>query len=253
VSISIAVWGASGSGKTCLAVKLAQAMIERDTSVLLLLADRVTPPLPCIAPPHIFTNKRSLGSVLAAPHPSSALLRFHLIGVEDMPLLHMLGFLKGENALDYPQPQPEQSRTLLEVAATLVDIVISDCGTALPWDALSLTAIRQADYSLCLMNPNLKTVSYLSSQLALTTEGQKESQQSWRLLNHAGDNDRVADVFASTDYELPFCPELAEQAAEGELLQPLSKKASRRYLQIVEQLTEDILYNKTKRGVDYET
>ena len=252
MGIMAAVWGGPGSGKTSLSVKLAQQITEQDRSVLLLLADRLAPPLPCLAEPRVFTNKRSFGSVLAAPQPNAALLRFHLIGVKDAPNLHLLGFLKGESALDYPQPTEAQSKLLLEVAADLADVLIVDCGTALPWDALSLTAVRQSDISLCVMNPELKTVSYLSSQLSLTDEGQKEGRQQWRTLNRIRDAGVRAEAFADVDYELPYCPELAEQAAMGDLLQPLTKKTSRRYLETLDKLTEAILYHKKERTYDYE-
>ena len=252
MGVTVAAWGAPGSGKTTLSVKLAQAVMEQGRSVLLLLADRLAPPLPCLAEPRAFTNKRSLGGVLAAPRPNAALLRFHLMDVEDAPGLHILGFLKGENALAYPQPDAEQSKSLLEVASSLADVAIVDCGTALPWDALSLTAIRQADHALCLMPPELKTVCYLSSQLPITTEGQKEGQRQWRLLNRINETGVVAEAFAGVDFELPYCPELAGQAAQGELLQPLEKKFSRRYLQALNELAEAILYNKNMRGIDYE-
>lgn len=240
MGLLISVWGASGCGKTSLAVKLAQYLAEEDISVLLLLADRVTPPLPQLAPGRRFTNKRSLGSVFAANTPNAPLLRFHTMGVEDVPSLSVLAMLKGENACSYPEPHQEQASALLAILPELAELVLVDCGAALPWDTLSLTAIRQADLSLCLLNPDLKTVSFLSSQLPLTEAAAKDGQRRLRVLNHVTETDVAAEVFNDADIELPWCRELTEQSALGELLDPLRSKAGRRYLQCLSALTEQI-------------
>jgi|GEM_PF-2881396 len=248
MGMTVAVWGGSGSGKTSLAVKLAQCLTEREKQVILLLADRVAPPLPCLADPRFLTNKRSLGSVLAAPVPSEALIRFHLIGVESDPRLSVLGLLKGESANSYPKPRVEQSKSLLRALRKMADVVITDCCTALSWDSLSLAAAQQADHSLCLMTPELKTVCYLSSQLPLVNEGRDASQRQWELLNQPAEERIAAQAFADADFELPYCRELSEQSALGELLRPLGKKAGRHYLQELSALTEELFSNNIERG-----
>ena len=243
MGMTVAVWGGSGSGKTSFSVKLAQCLTEREKQVILLLADRITPSLPCLADPRFLTNKRSLGSVLAAPVPSEALIRFHLIGCESDPRLSILGLLKGESAGSYPEPRADQVEALLRLLREMADVVIADCCTALSWDALSLTAVRQADHSLCLMMPELKTVSYLSSQFPLVNKGRDEGQRQWKLLNQPAEEGIAAQAFVDSDFDLPYCRELAEQSVLGELLQPLGKKAGRHYLQALSAFAEELLAN----------
>lgn len=239
----VALWGAPGSGKTAISVKLAQLVCGQGCRVLLLLADRIAPPLPTLAGGQRLTNLRSLGSVLAAASPTPALVRFHLAGVESQPQLSILGLLKGENPRSYPEPDVSQAAQLLAAASTLADLALVDCGSALAWDALSLAAVEQAGLSLCLMAPELKSVNYLSSQLSLVS--QHQDQRRLRLLNHVNADVTVAAAaFRDADRSLPYCRELAQQSALGELLRPLTHKASRHFERELSALAEDILTQK---------
>ena len=65
---TLAVWGSPGSGKTTVAVKLAQALAAKKKNVALVLCDMTTPMLPCICPPSDLDCQKSMGSILAAAH-----------------------------------------------------------------------------------------------------------------------------------------------------------------------------------------
>jgi len=236
----VAVWGAPGSGKTCLSVKLAQELTEQGHSALLLLADRVTPMLPCLCAPEELSNKRSLGGVLAAPIVTPALLRFNLIRYTGDENLAILGLLKGENAVDYPRPAEAQATGMLDALRQLAEYTVIDCGRDLATDALTRQAIIQADMSLCLFSREMKSVSYLAAHnpLLYETVGCRYS-----VLSNVRENScRIkAAVFDEADFVLHYCRELYELTAQGELLQPLQSKASRNYLRELARITDEIL------------
>ena len=236
----VAVWGSPNSGKTCLSVKLAQSLSERGRSVLLLLSGRTTPMLPCLCAPEELSNKRSLGSALAAPIITPALLRFNLIRYAGDANLSILALLKGETAGSYPQPGETQVTGMMTALRQLADHTVIDCGCDLATDALSRLAISQADLSLRLVCPEMRAVSFLASQLPLAEEIVGRQYTILSKINEDSGSIKAA-IFDDHDFELPYCRELAQLYAHGELLQPLESKASRAYLRKLVRCREEIL------------
>lgn len=71
----LAVWGSPASGKTTVAVKLADYLARKKKNVLLIFADMTAPPLPCICASTDLEGERSLGSILAAAHVTENLIK----------------------------------------------------------------------------------------------------------------------------------------------------------------------------------
>ena len=93
----LAVWGSPGSGKTTVAVKLAQYLAAKKQNVALVLCDMTAPMLPCICPPDQLDGEHSLGSVLAAAHVTEPLVKHNLVTLKKNSHLTLLGMKKGEN------------------------------------------------------------------------------------------------------------------------------------------------------------
>ena len=87
----LAVWGSPGSGKTTVAVKLAEHLARQKRDVALLLCDMNTPMLPCICPPADLEEEHSLGSVLAAAHVTESLVRHNCMTHKRFRHLTILG------------------------------------------------------------------------------------------------------------------------------------------------------------------
>ena len=98
----LAVWGSPGSGKTTVAVKLAERLAGQKRDVALVLCDMTAPMLPCICPPGDLEGEHSLGSILAATHVSDSLVRHNCITHKRYGHLTIIGMLKGENEYTYP-------------------------------------------------------------------------------------------------------------------------------------------------------
>jgi Mrp family chromosome partitioning ATPase len=124
----LAVWGSPGSGKTITAVKLAKALADKKQNVALLLCDMTSPMLPCICPSSELDCERSLGSILAVPHVSDALIKNNCITVKRLAHLTILGMLKGENEYTYPPYTEQQALELLDGLRELAPYIVVDCG-----------------------------------------------------------------------------------------------------------------------------
>ena len=166
----LAVWGSPGSGKTTVAVKLAARLAMQKRDVALLLCDMNTPMLPCICPPGELEEEHSLGSILAATHVSESLVRHNCITHKRFRHLTLLGMRKGENEYTYPPYERTQAEELLQCLRGIAPYIIIDCGSYIANDILSAIALMESDAVLRLVNCDLKSISYLSSQLPLLRE-----------------------------------------------------------------------------------
>jgi len=163
----LAVWGSPSSGKTTVSVKLADYLARKKKNVLLIFADMTTPPLPCICAAGDLEGEKSLGSILAATHVTENLIKKNCMFYRKNDYLSMVGMLKGENVFTYPPYDQTQAVELIEQAREVAPFVIIDCGSTIASDVLSAVALMEADTVLRLVNCDLKSISYLSSQLPL--------------------------------------------------------------------------------------
>ena len=75
--------------------------------------------------------------------------------------------LMGENEYTYPPYGEAQARELIDCLREIAPYVVIDCGSYIANDILSAVALMEADSVLRLANADLKSISYLSSQLPL--------------------------------------------------------------------------------------
>lgn len=173
----VAVWGSPGSGKTTMAVKIAKYLADKKRNVVLLLCDMTAPMLPCICPASELECERSLGSVLAAAHVTENLVKNNLITHKRLGYLTILGMLKGENEYTYPPYGEAQARELIDCLREIAPYVVIDCGSYIANDILSAVALMEADSVLRLANADLKSISYLSSQLPLLKDAKWDTDK----------------------------------------------------------------------------
>jgi hypothetical protein len=240
----LAVWGSPGSGKTVTAVKIARYLAaDKKCNTALLLCDMTAPMLPCICPASELECERSLGSILAAAHVSENLVRHNCITHKRMPHLTMLGMLKGENEYTYPPYASGQAQELIGALREIAPFVVIDCGSYIANDILSAVALMEADAVLRLVNCDLKSVSYLSSQLPLLADSKWDADKQYKTASclrphQAGEH--IGQVLGSAAFSLPHSPELEGQYLAGNLLAGLAMKDSRAYRKEIEKICMEV-------------
>lgn len=239
----LAVWGSPGSGKTVTAVKIAKYLADRKQNVVLLLCDMTAPMLPCICAPSELEGEHSLGSILAATHVTEPLIKHNLVTLKKNSYLTILGMKKGENEYTYPPYCEVQAKELIHELREVAPFVVVDCGSYIANDILSAVALMEADSVLRLANADLKSISYLSSQLPLLRDSKWDADKQYKVAanvkpQQAGE--QIGQALGSVAFTLPHSQELEEQYLAGTLLADLSLKDSRQFRKEIEKITKEV-------------
>jgi MinD-like ATPase involved in chromosome partitioning or flagellar assembly len=239
----LAVWGSPASGKTTVSVKLAKYLADKKRNVLLLLCDMHAPMLPCICPPSDLECEKSLGSILAATHVTDTLIKQNCVTHKKISYLTIIGMLKGENVFTYPPYNAELTVELIDHLRDVAPYVIIDCGSAIATDILSAVALMEADSVLRLVNCDLKSISYLSSQLPLLRDNKWDAEKQYKVASNIKTNEaseNIEQVLGNVVFKIPHSDELENQALEGDLFRDLSLKDSRGFRKEIEKISKEV-------------
>lgn len=240
----LAVWGSPSSGKTTLSAKLAGFLSGEGYDVALLLCDTDAPPLPLLAAPSDIETEKSLGSILAAARININLILQNSMTLKRNDHLTLIGMLKGENAFSYPKYTSQQGKQLLENLREIADFVIVDCSSHLSDDVLSTVSLIEADTVLRLINCDLKSISYLSSQLPLLADAKFKVEKQVKVANnvqdiHAGEN--IEQVLGGVSFTVPHCSGVENQYLAGELLKNTPvKRETKEFRKVVEEIAREV-------------
>lgn len=239
----LAVWGSPGAGKTTVAVKLAKYLADNKKNVVLVLCDTTAPMLPCICPSSSLECQKSLGSILSATHVTEQIVKNNMITHKKMEYLTMVGMLKGENEYTYASYARVQAEEFIASLRKIAPYVIIDCGSYIANDILSAVSIMECDSVLRLSNCDLKSISYLSSQLKLLHNSNWDSNKQYKAISNVKSNhgmDHMAGALGSISFQLPYSKEVEEQYLAGNLLEDLSLKNSREFRKKIEKIAEEV-------------
>ena len=239
----LAVWGSPSSGKTTVATKIAKHLADKKKNVVLLLCDMTAPMLPCICPPSELECEKSLGSILAAPHVNESLVKYHMITHKKMEHLTILGMLKGENEYSYTPCGEVQAKELISALRKIAPFIIIDCGSYIANDVLSAVVLMDSDAIVRLANCDLKSISYLSSQLSTLQRAGLDFEKQYKCASNIKPNhgiDHMSGAMGSLSFKLPYSPEVEQQYLEGNLFLDLTLKDSRDFRKEIGKIVKEV-------------
>lgn len=240
----LAVWGSPSCGKTTMAAKIANYITGKGYDVALLLCDMDAPPLPLLVPPSDIETEKSLGSILAAVKIHENLILQNSITIKKNPHISIIGMLKGENTFSYPKYTQIQAHELIEGLKDIVDFVIVDCSSHLSDDVLSTVALIESDCVLRLINCDLKSISYLSSQLPLLADSKFKTDKQLKVANnvksiHSGEN--IEQILGGVTFTVPYSSLVETQYLNGELLRNTPvKRDTKEFRRVIEEIAEEV-------------
>ena len=151
--------------------------------------------------------------------------------------------LKGENEYTYPPYSEVQARELIDSLREIAPFIIIDCGSYIANDVLSAVALMETDSVLRLANCDLKSISYLSSQLPLLRDGKWDADKQYKIASNIKPQqgvDHMSQALGSVAFKLPHSQELEEQYLAGNLFEELSMKDSRAFRKEIEKIAREV-------------
>lgn len=246
MSKMIAVFGAPGSGKTTVAVKLAELLYSRSrgkSSVMVVFTDVITPTIPVIFPNHRQEDIFSIGTILSKPDFFADDVISNVVMTKGRMNLGFLGYKDGENIHSYPTYTKNKAKYFYDLLLGICDYIIVDCMSSPDANYLTSVALEQADHVVRLFTPELKCISYKMSQHKLHASMGYLPRGETAVMNIVRQElSRTAQDTQShlgnINYTLPYSQQLMEQYMAGDLSQPFR---DRRYTHAMAALAEGLV------------
>lgn len=238
----IAVWGSPNSGKTTFAVKLAAAVYAQySCTVLTVFTDDVAPALPVLFPMRKAEDLCSMGVPLSKAEIAQGDIIGSIVTVREKMNFGFLGYKDGENRYTYPEAGENKCREFFRMVQTLADVVIADCTAEM--NTLSKAAVTDADSVIRIVSPDLKSISFCSSQLPLYTDPLLKPDQHIIGLN-VNESEVYMPVedarqhFGGVSFTLPYSREIRLQTINGTLT---GKTKDKKYNAKLKAVTEKVI------------
>ncbi len=218
----IAVWGASSSGKTTLASKIAYHcanVLHKNT--FLLSTGVVIPTLPLLFPLNKEIEGKSIGkAVVKADITQEDILENSVVVSSNLPLL-VTGYNLFENSRTYPNFAINKWTDAILQMSQLADYVIVDCSSDATNNMLTAAAFNLADSVIQIYTPEVKSIIFYSSQKSVFENKSYTPDNFIKVMRLDNDNkyQDVENIVQSEkiDHKLPYSNRVNSQFQSGQL------------------------------------
>lgn len=229
----IAVIGSPGSGKTTVALKLAQELYCATTTggVIYLSPSLKVPALGLLFPNYTPDSLFSLGDLFDRTDICSEDILNHLVTVKTMGNFGCLGYKAGENKYSFAKLTDDKVNALFNALDDLSGYVFVDC-TDDEEDLISQYALIKANAVVMVLSPDLKSMVYLSSNENLFGT---HAENAIRVINVTEKDlyspiDDVRNSIKNISFCLPYSIQIRGQQLDGLLYERAKDKKYRKEL-----------------------
>ena len=135
-----------------------------------------------------------------------------------MHYLTLIGMLKGENVFTYPPYDAELAQNCSIICGILRHTLSSTAAAISPTTSCPLYALMEADSVLRLINCDLKSISYLSSQLPLLKDNKWDADKQYKVASNIKTNqasEHIEQVLGNVAFKIPHSDELENRLLPG--------------------------------------
>ena len=158
----------------------------------------------------------------------------------------MMGaMLKGENAFSYAPYTEMQAREFIHALRQLADYIIIDCTSNITNDILSAVSLIESDAVLRLVSCDLKSISYLNSQLPLLLDNKFNANKQYKAASNVSSfqaDDEIEQIVGGVNFKIPHSDEVYKQFLAGNLFGGLTEKDSKDFRKAVSKIANEVFY-----------
>ncbi len=224
----IGIWGNPNSGKTSLAMQMAERLNKKEKSVIVILTDPYVPVASTLFP-EIDVKEQSLGAVLSDVSITQESILARCVPVKDTKNVSVLSYLQGENIRTYADYGEDRIIDLFIHLKHLVDYVIIDCSSYFQHNLLTQKTLEVADSIIRLITADVKAISYYEASLPLLMENKYQVHKHIKVMSKVQTHlpkGAVSSYFGGVDAELEYSKILEENMLKGAVYQTLIDKKS---------------------------
>lgn len=212
----IAVDGPPSSGKSTVALKLAQEVYAlTHKSVLYINPDIMIPCMGILFPSSKQAKLYSIGAALDRAEIVKEDIMKVTVTSKYMENFGYLGYKTGEDLYTYPTPTDDKIDELFNAARIMADYIFIDCDRN-PDDLISVMGRGAADQIIQVINPDLRSMSYYGSKLV--PEGRLKVMNVMDKDLYLPINETVGH-YHGVDFKLPYSRAVKQQGITGTLPQ----------------------------------
>lgn len=226
----ITICGSPASGKTVTGIKLAQEIYESTKARVLFFCPDLNVPVMGFLFPHCKNSDLySIGKALDQTDIYKEDVLRRIVTVKTMRDFGYIGFKSGENKYTYPRPTEDKVRQLFSCMREISEYIIADCVSDAS-DLISAMAKTEADSIIQLVTPDLKCMTYYSSN---AEQFAAIGDRAVRVMNIREKDiylpkEEVSAYFKDIRFRMPFSFGLNKQAYTGTLSERLSDNKYRK-------------------------
>ena len=155
----------------------------------------------------------------------------------------MFAMLKGENAFSYAPYTETQVREFIHALRQLADYIIIDCTSNITNDVLSAVSLIESDAVLRLVSCDLKSISYLNSQLPLLLDNKFNANKQYKAASNVSSfqaDDEIEQIVGGVSFKIPHSDEIYKQFLAGNLFGGLTEKDSKGFRKAVSKIANEV-------------
>lgn len=186
----------------------------------------------------------SLGDLLALPNLTEMAVLQHCVPFNKSDHIAVLGYGRSENIRTYPDYNQHRAEELISLMRKVADYVIIDCTSHMAKDPLTDAALEEADITFKVVNPDLKSISFLKSQAPLLQNSRYHYSGQVNIINNilsSQDEGPIYEFLGNQAYKLPHVEELHEQFDSGKLLETTFGKNAKEYATSIMTLVGEVI------------
>jgi MinD superfamily P-loop ATPase len=242
----IAVWGTPNSGKTTIAMKLAESLYlqekRRKLMIMVVFTDVTTPAVPVVFPNYRDEEVYSVGALLAKTNLTVDDVFSYTTFTHGKDNQGFLGYKGTENSHSHPAYTKEKAELMFDILKANTDYVLVDCMNCPKDSLMTEIALKKADSVIWAATPDLKSISYMLSQKSvLTAQGFMRPEMMIVVNTNFPDCAMPPDAakanMGHVDFALPYSSALSLQMMEGSIGENLK---DRKYMKAVSMIAAKV-------------